>query len=139
MTRVDPRTVVGNHEAVLDERGGWPSFHDAEVLELSLSRGEARPEDDIQIPPQITVRIEACALTEPFVATVRFEGCESIAMSGFNHQNPIMDLKFGIEQRGFLRNGEPMTPFIVVEFEPCWEFQLSFKCFKASVLNVERG
>jgi hypothetical protein len=48
-----------------------------------------------------------------------------------------MDLKFGIEERGTMTNGEPMTPLIVVEFVQVWEFCLSFKCFRVEIIKVE--
>jgi hypothetical protein len=50
-----------------------------------------------------------------------------------------MDLQFELEGRDILNNGEPMTPYIVVRFMPCREFELSFKCFRAAVMEVERS
>lgn len=137
MKAVDPRTVVGNFEATLTKDGDWPNFHDAEIIDLHIWRGDVRPDDGVYVFPQITVRVELCALQHPFTTTLKFEDCNSVVMPGFNHQNPIMDLHFGLEERGFLNNGSPMTPYIVVHFKPCWEFGLSFKCFRASVVSVE--
>ena len=33
-----PDTAIGNAKAVTDAFGGWPSFHDAEILHLTLQR-----------------------------------------------------------------------------------------------------
>ena len=61
-----------------------------------------RPDDDIHVFPQITIRLELCALENPYIVTLKFEDCNSIEMPGFNHQNPIMDLQFELEERGEL-------------------------------------
>ena len=137
MNEIDPRTVVRNHEAILDKNGDWPNFHDAEIIDLYLWRGDVQPEKEQYVFPQITVQMELCALQYPFKVTFKFIDCSSIVLPGFNHQNPIMDLKFGIEERGKMTNGEPMTPYIVVEFVEIWEFGLSFKCFGVEVIKVE--
>jgi hypothetical protein len=133
---VDPRTVVENHQAILTSEGAWPNFHDAEVIDLYISRGDVRPDDDGYIFPHITLRVRLCAVEHPFVVTLKFKGCSSISLQGFNHQNPILNLQFAVEERGLLNNSEPMTPYIVVMFEQISEFALSFKCFHASVVNV---
>lgn len=137
MNEIDPRSVVKNHEAILMEDGEWPNFHDAEIIDMYLWRGDVQPEKGQYVFPQITVQMELCALQYPFKVTFKFIDCSSVVLSGFNHQNPIMDLKFGIEERGTMTNGEPMTPYIVVEFVEVWEFDLSFKCFGVEVIKVE--
>ena len=136
MKPVDPRMVVDNNEVILTRDGDWPNFHDAEIIDLHITRGDVRPEDNVYISPHIITHVQLCALENPIIATLKFEDCYSISLSGFNHQNPIMDLHFAVEERGMLKNGKPMTPCIVVRFEPVWEFRLSFKCFRASVIEV---
>lgn len=139
MNRVDPRTVFQGCELILDSNGEWPNFHDAEVLDLHIWRGDMRPDDGVYIDPQITIKIELLGLEKPFVSVLRFAQCDSIAMPQFNHQNAIMDLEVGIEERGTTQSGEPLQPYIVIHFLPAWGFELSFKCFQATVVGVEES
>lgn len=134
---IDPTKIVANYAAILTPDLKWPNFHDAEVIDIHFWRGDVRPEDDHYIFPKIITQLELCALEHPFKATFEFKDCLAVSLCGFNHQNPIMDLKFRLEERGKMNNGEPMTPYIVVEFEPCWEFSLTFKCFAAKIIKVE--
>lgn len=56
-------------------------------------------------------------------------------MQDFNHQNALYDLKFAMRERGRLRNGEPMTPFIEVEFEQAFGARLTFLCLRIEALE----
>ena len=47
---------------------------------------------------------------------LKFHDCESIKLDDFNHQNAVYDLELEYEERGTLTNGEPLTPYIVVNF-----------------------
>ena len=137
MSETDPRLLVTGSDSILDEHDNWPNFHDAEINDLYIWRGDIRPQEDVYIGPQITIEMRLCALEKPFNVRLRFEDCVNINMSGFSSQNPIMDLTFAIEARGNLRDGTPMTPYIVVHFLPVWEFELSFKCFRVLAEKVE--
>jgi hypothetical protein len=136
MNETDPKLLVTGSELILDEQGGWPNFHDAEINDFKIWHGDIRPEDSVYIGPRITIQLELCALKNPFCVLFKFEDCENIKMSGFNNQNPIMDLVFDFEERGNLKDGTPMTPYITVHFLPVWEFELSFKCFRVSVERI---
>ena len=136
MNETDPRLLVTGSELILDERDGWPNFHDAEIDELKIWRGDVRPDDGVHIGPQITLQMYLCALEHPFAVLFRFDDCENIKMAGFSNQNPIMDLVFGVGERGLLNDRTPMTPYITVHFLPVWHFELSFKCFRASVERI---
>lgn len=135
---VDPRKVVEGYEKILDRDGVWPNFHDAEVIDLQLWRGNVDPDREKYTFPQITAKVELCALEHPFMVTLKFLDCTSVMLSGFNHQNPIMDLRFLLEKRGMMTDGQPMPPYIVVEFVPCLEFSLFLKCSGVQVINVDR-
>lgn len=139
MDKVDPKTIVAGNEKILDDNGEWPNFHDAEVLDLHIWRGDMRPDDNVYIGPQITIKLDLIALEKPFVVVLRFDDCSSIVMPDFNHENPIMDLEFGIEERGTFKSGKPLPPYILVHFLPAFGFELSFKCFKASVIGIEES
>ena len=137
MKTADPREIFINANLILDQVGNWPNFHDAEILDLQLWRGDVQPSLNRYIGPQITLKIALCALPSPYIVTLHFEDCESIKLLGFGLQNPILDLEIGLEARGTLLDGTPMSPYICVNFRPVGPFTLSFKCFNASVLNVE--
>jgi hypothetical protein len=128
MKRFDPIEEVFDSQLILDQ-GAWPNFHDAEVHNLNIWRGDVRPDDNVWIGPVIEASFA-------YMAVLKFHDCESIRLKEFNHQNAVYDLQFAFEARGTLRNGEPMLPYIVVSFEEAFGVALSFKCFR--VQAVER-
>jgi len=135
MKRFDPIEEVLDSQLILDH-GEWPNFHDAEVHNLNIWRGDVRPDDNVWIGPVIEASFELCALEKPYIVVLKFHDCESIRLEEFNHQNAVYDLQFAFEARGTLTNGEPLLPYIVVRFEGALGAALSFKCFR--VQAVER-
>lgn len=134
MKEFNPIEDVENSDFVLDN-GKWPNFHDAEIHNLSIWRGDVQPDDDVWIGPVIEVTIELCALRNPYMVVLKFHDCESIKIEGFNHQNAVYDLNFNFEDRGTQISGEPLTPYITVKFEPAFGSSLSFKCFRIEAIN----
>ena len=135
MKRFDPIETVEDSQSILDH-GKWPNFHDAELHNLNIWRGDVRPDDNVCIGPVIEAIFELCALKNPYIVVLRFHDCDSIRMEEFNHQNAVYDLKFAFEARGFCKDGGPLTPHIAVSFEQAFGVALSFKCFR--VQAVER-
>lgn len=129
MNDFDPVNDVIGSGLILDH-GAWPNFHDAEVHELKIWRGEVRPADNVWIGPVIDASFELCAIEHPYLVVLRFHDCESIELKSFNYQNAIYDLCFRTEQRGHLRDGNPLPPFVCVSFEPAFGVRLSFKCMR---------
>ena len=134
MKEFNPIEDVEDSEIVLD-RGKWPNFHDAEIHNLSIWRGDVQPDDDVWIGPVIELTLELCALKNPYMVVLKFHDCESIKLEGFNHQNAVNNLSFKIEERGTMTNGEPLTPYIAVNFEQAFGASLSFKCFRVQAIN----
>ena len=130
----DPAKEVEDSQLILDA-GAWPNFHDAEVHELNMWRGDVRPEENVWIGPVIEASFELCALKEPFIAVLRFHECDGIEMVRFNHQNAIYDLAFSFEQRGHYRDGRPLPAWICVSFTQAFGVRLSFKCVRVEVLE----
>jgi hypothetical protein len=130
----DPVTNIDNSQLILDQ-GEWPNFHDAEVHQMNIWRGDIRPEENIWIGPVIDITFELCALKDPFMTTLRFRDCEAIRMEAFNHQNALYDLGFSYEPRGVNNQGEALTPYISVNFEQAFGMALSFKCFTVEVIS----
>lgn len=134
MQTFDPVTDVINSELILD-RGQWPNFHDAEVHDLDIWRGDVRPEDNVWTGPVIEASFELCALREPYIAVLKFHDCEAISLEGFNHQNAVYDLRFELFDRGKLNDGSPMLPGIAVTFEQAFGAALSFNCMRVEALG----
>ncbi len=134
MCEFNPVKDVENSQLVLD-CGAWPNFHDAEVHSLNLWRGDLRPDDHVWIGPVIVATFELCALERPYLAVLKFHDCESIQLGEFNHQNAVYDLTFSFEARGTCKNGQPLTPYIVVNFEQAFGGALSFKCFRVEAVE----
>ncbi|MDH3530475.1 MAG: immunity 50 family protein [Acidobacteriota bacterium] len=133
MDYFDPIKDVENSQLLLDN-GEWPNFHDAEVHELNIWRGDVRPEDNVWIGPVITASFELCALETPCIAELRFHDCEDIRIKDFNHQNAIYDLEFEYRSRGKLPDGNEMPPWIAVRFEQAFGAELTLRCMKVEVL-----
>ncbi len=134
MKEFNPIEDVENSDFVLDN-GKWPNFHDAEIHNLSIWRGDVQPDDDVWIGPVIEVTIELCTLRNPYMVVLKFHDCESIKIEDFNHQNAVYDLNFNFEDRGVQISGESLTPYITVKFEPAFGSSLSFKCFRVEAIN----
>jgi len=134
MKRFDPLEEVLDSQLIVDH-GEWPNFHDAEVHHLKIWRGDVRPDDNVWIGPVIEASFELCALKKPYMVVLKFHDCESIRLQEFNHQNAVYDLTFAFEARGTLTTGEPLVPYIVVNFEEAFGVALSFKCFRIQAIG----
>lgn len=134
MQAFDPVTDVFNSALILDA-GRWPNFHDAEIHDLNIWRGDVRPDDGVWVGPVIEASFELCALREPFVAVLKFHDCDAISLAGFNHQNAVYDLRLEFFDRGRLKDGSPLTPGIAVSFEQAFGAALSFRCMRVEVLG----
>ena len=96
--------IVGS-ERLTSIFGGWPSFHDAEVTEIHLDRGEVNQDTATFEFPVLTIKLVLWNLTSRVnangyletehhtLAILQFSDVENLAMSGFNHQNAIMGLQ----------------------------------------------
>jgi hypothetical protein len=112
--------IVGNNK-LIDIFGYWPSFHDAEVLELHFVRGDVRPANAIYEFPALTLRLHVWELTNKSdngflilrhhtLATLKFSDVAEFQMSGFNHQNVLMELVLSAQDRS-----EGPSPYFSVE------------------------
>jgi hypothetical protein len=118
--------------------GSWPTFHDAEVLQIALSRDE-----DLHLEradwegPSITAKfrlfIEAPTSLET-IATIRFGEIDSLKLEGFNHQNALLSLK--IEEDLARDRSSPEHLFFRVEIEEASGISASFLCHTIEVLDA---
>ncbi len=130
----DPIVDVVGSESILDG-GEWPNFHDAEVHNLNLWRGDVRPDEGVWIGPVVEVVFELCALKTPYIVVLRFHDCDAIRLHEFNHQNAVYDLRFEYEERGAYRDGTPLPPFILVDLEQAFGVALSLKCMRVEAVE----
>ena len=90
---------IVNSETLTASFGGWPSFHDAEVVALRLDRGDKTRdpwlETDIHVwqgSPEVDARGYFVGRLHTLV-TLRFEGVDELWLYGLNHQNALWDLE----------------------------------------------
>jgi hypothetical protein len=136
-----PRAIAGS-EKVIAALGGWPSFHDAEVLAFELERScpaaSQLPETRMKIHVrQYESRNEGTAeyhlaLVKNVVITFRFTGLEALEVRDFNHQNVI---------DGLAVHDAPQTASakLVVEVPSIFGFGGQWQCQSAEVTNVTHG
>jgi hypothetical protein len=132
----NPIYEVENSNCILDG-GSWPTFHDAEIINIDFWRGDVRPDDDVWTGPVIKIKVELCALESPYVVNLEFRDCSSIFMHELSHQNYVLDLKFNLEDRGTFTSGKPLPPWICVDFTTDHESRLKFKCFSVAAISRE--
>jgi hypothetical protein len=137
------QALIEGSQKLTDIFGYWPSFHDAEVIEFHLWRGDVEPEQERNVFPVLTVKLHVWELTQEedaqghlvlrhhTLATLRFYDVDEFRTEGFNQQNAI--LKLSIEQRE--RTDGP-SPFFFVEFRPAFGMSASFRCFRVVVVDV---
>lgn len=135
-------SLIGGSEKLTSIFGYWPSFHDAEILELHFLRGDVRPDKGVYEFPVLTLRMHVWQLTKNVDAkgymvlqhhtltTLKFTDVSEFQMQGFNHQNAIMGLVVKSQQRT-----KGPSPYFVVELEPASGMGGSFECLGIEVVD----
>jgi len=126
---------VHGRELLIQHLGHWPTFHDFEVISISLERApwlttatcDLRATFyvyDLQQPPAAPERKQA-------FAELLFEQIDKLRIDGFNHQNPIVGLSITrCESSG-------TSPSLFVEWGgTCLQHEVSFSCSRISVVRV---
>jgi len=139
----DADTYVRGREKLTGIFGRWPTFHDAEIVEFQLDRGEVRPEDGIYDFPRLTLKIHLWEMTREVdpngffvlrhhtLATLEFRDVNNLKLEGFNHQNAMMELLLTREERA-----RAPSPYFVVEIPPAYGAQVSFECLDIEVVDA---
>ena len=140
----EPEVHVEGSDRLTSIFGYWPSFHDAEIIEFNLWRGDVEPEANRYIFPVLTTKIHLWELTSEIdargslvlrhhtLATLRFHDVDELSMEGFNHQNAIYGLEITRETR---EDGSPS--FHRVEFEPAFGLAATFRCGRIEVVEAD--
>jgi hypothetical protein len=123
--------------------GYWPSFHDAEVLELHLSRGDSDIDKGIYDFPVLSMKLHVWELTKEVdsegylvlrhhtLTTLKFRDVADFRMEGFNHQNAILELSVAR-----LARAEKPSPYFSVDFQPAFGMGASFQCLAIEVADA---
>jgi hypothetical protein len=130
-------TVNGIQNAELIERifGRWPSFHDAEIHSILLTRDcKPRPQMDVTIHHwQMTSEVDAngyYVLRNQTLSTLRFSGVTDLVLADFNHQNVLLELE--ISELAESSSGSRFS----VSMPTSFGCEASFKCKEICVLSA---
>ncbi len=125
--------------------GNWPSFHDAEVLDVHLWRGWLKPGagwDSRNVFPRVTLKIRILEATQSgatghghdILATFRFHDVDTITIEHFDHINIIDEFHVESQERGTYRDGTPLPPYLTVRIGGSLE--VAFRCFRIEVVEA---
>ena len=119
--------------------GYWPTFHDAEVLRVTLSRDRTIPD---ATPPFLDLDLYTFdtdgtltpegyyRLTNEVVVSFRFHGLDALMLDGFNQQNVLWELNVAPASDADGR------PILQVDLPSSFGLGGSFQCKTAEVLAV---
>ena len=121
--------LIRNGELVTSHFGFWPSFHDAEVMRVELTRGEGDPALILdlyafEMLPEVDER-GVYKLAKRCVVTLACNGCRGLELDGFNEQNVLAQLTI-----------EPEGELLRVVLHPCYGIWAEFTCERVEVLRV---
>lgn len=140
---MSPPELFEGAELLTNWFGKWPSFHDAEILSVTMHRAGSDPHGHRR--PIISVEMHAFQmtpetdgkgffkLTKHCVMTLVFEGVEGMALHDFNHQNVIGGIAASVGV------GEDGSRRILVQFSPIYGMDLEFSCSRAVVAGLNPG
>jgi hypothetical protein len=123
--------------------GYWPSFHDAEVIEIHFWRGDIDTDNNKYVFPVLTARLHLWEMTREVnpegylgrrlhtLARLRFYDVDDFKMEGFNHQNAILGLRVTSQERS-----KGPSPLFDVQFEPAFGMGASFTCSRIEVVDA---
>jgi hypothetical protein len=153
LQRFDPSPHIKNSYKISDIFGYWPSFQDAEILELRLSVAGAEPWAAGSDSPALEMTLHVFERTDDLtpegrfvlikhtLARLRFGNVESVQLSNFWYQNCIAEFDFGIESMSssHARNStESSRPSLLrVDIHSSVGLSGKFKCQSVEVISTE--
>jgi len=131
----DPSSKIAGASKLLSIFGKWPSFHDAEIVAVTLDRGGPTA------PVTATLRINLFetaieysdeihyeyVLKNDVLAEIVFREIQDIKLDDFNHQNVIYEM---------LINPHEASKRLAVEIDTSFGMEASFTCSSIEVLSV---
>ena len=136
---------IEGSQKLTDIFGYWPAFHDAEVIDLHLWRGNVNPENNCYIFPVLTMQVHLWELTQEVdskgnllmkhhtLATLRFYDIEDdIELYNFNQQNAIFELSIK-----HCKRSEGSSLYFNVKIVPSYGLGALFKCSRIEVMDCK--
>jgi hypothetical protein len=140
---LDVHLQILNSEKLTKIFGYWPSFHDAEVLEMYLSRGNVKADKNLYDFPFLILKLFTWELTKDVnpqgyvicqkytLVTLKFGDIDDFVMQGFNHQNALFEISIEKQERKV-----GVSPYFQVELNPAFGMGSSFKCLSVQVIDA---
>ena len=139
-------TFARNGDALRPFFSAWPSFHDAEVIDLNVSRGHMYPGewDYRNVTPSVTMKVRILEATQPgttgsrhdVLVTLRFADASAIAVTSFDEMRCISGISVTAVSRGAYTDGRPLTPRLDVSIVTGQRVSASFSCLGIEVLEA---
>ena len=139
----DIESLIQGSQKLTTIFGYWPSFHDAEVIDLHFWRGDVDAEKKRFFFPVLTVKLHVWELTNEVaesghlvlrhhtLTTLCFHDVDEFSMEGFNHQNAVFEILIEQQERA-----DGPSPFFSVEFKPAFGIRASFRCFRVEIVDA---
>ena len=145
-------TFAQNADALRSFFSAWPSFHDAEVVDLSVSRGHIYPGewDYRNVTPSVTLKVRILEASQPgakgtgrdVLVTLRFTDASTISVASFDEMHCITAISVTPVSRGARTDGRPLSPRLDVSIVTGSRVSASFSCLGIEVveagLNLDR-
>lgn len=122
--------LFSNAALLMDRFGTWPSFHDAEVIRIELSR-----KPDVAISMEVYLFATSSQLDDrgyyrreqESIVTFIFRGVQELTLLDFNEQNVLQELAISRQEDGNLR----------VQIFASYGLNGSFLCANAEIAHVQ--
>jgi Immunity protein 50 len=136
-------SLIKGSEKLLAIFARWPSFHDAEVMEIRLTRKSKERGEKRDTGVELFARIHTWDMTNEVdssgyfvlinhtLVTFRFSSVEALQLDGFNHQNVIFGLTIQSKE-----SSEAGSSKFHVEFDPCFGVDAIFDCSAIEVVDA---
>jgi hypothetical protein len=147
-TTDDIVAAVKDASLVIDWFGGWPDFHDAEVVSLAFDRGNLKEifetgEWSKAVKPNLSAVFlvrglfggDYSAERRATLVTLKFVGFERFSLDRLNHQNPIIGVEIIWEYSKNLQK----NLFAVDWGGTLLRHEVSFACEEIEVESVKGG
>jgi hypothetical protein len=132
----DPSPFIEDSHKLIKIIGEWPSFDDAELINLTLDRTDGSPHIPESNSPTLTMTVRL-AETGYYLTQIRFDKVENLELSNFSYQNEIKEIAFDrMPPVEWDPDNKGETAKLVVEIEAHCGMQAKFECRSAIVLSV---
>lgn len=142
-------TFAKNGDALRAFFSTWPSFHDAEVVDLDVSRGNVYPGewDDRNVLTSVILKVRVLGATQhgatdrggDVLVTLRFSDASAIAVNSFDEMLCITGISVSAVPRGAYTDGEPLAPRLDVSIVTGDRVSASLSCLGIEVVKADRA